>query len=48
MAYITNPDPDIAQPTDPTYPSWCPTCLSGTQPRDPEFEKAIDADTAVG
>ena len=38
----------IDQPTDPVDPTHCPTCLSGTQPRDPYYEVAIDADRAVG
>jgi hypothetical protein len=38
----------IDQPTDPTDPTWCPTCLSGTAPRDPYYEVAIEPDPAVG
>lgn len=35
-------DPDILQPTDPTDPTWCPTCLSGTGPTDPYIDEAIE------
>lgn len=34
----------IYPPIEPVDPTHCPTCLSGTQPRDPDYEVAIDAD----
>ena len=30
------------EPTDPTDPTYCPTCFSGTPPRDPYFDDAIE------
>lgn len=30
------------EPTDPIDPTYCPTCLSGTPPRDPYFDEAIE------
>lgn len=35
------------EPKDPIDPNYCPTCLSGTPPRDPWYEEAI-GDPAVG
>jgi hypothetical protein len=29
------------EPKDPIDPTYCPTCLSGTPPRDPWYEEAI-------
>lgn len=29
-------------PTDPIDPTYCPTCFSGTPPRDPYFDDTID------
>jgi hypothetical protein len=40
-------DPGTLEPTDPTDPTYCPTCLSGTAPRDPYFDAAIDADAGT-
>lgn len=35
-------DPTIYDPTDPIDPTGCPTCRSGTPPRDPYYDDAID------
>jgi hypothetical protein len=32
------------QPKDPIDPNHCPTCLSGTPPRDPWYDEAIGLD----
>jgi hypothetical protein len=45
---ISTTDPGTLEPTDPVDPTWCPTCLSGTGPRDPYFEEAIEADPVKG
>jgi hypothetical protein len=33
-------------PVEPVDPTHCPTCLSGTPPRDPWYEEAIEDDRA--
>lgn len=38
--YIT--DESELEPTDPTDPTYCPTCLSGTPVRDEHYEDAIE------
>lgn len=48
MATTSRTTDPIVQPTDPTDPTWCPTCLSGTAPRDPDYDVAIEPDPAVG
>ncbi|HEX8393561.1 MAG TPA: hypothetical protein VF665_14550 [Longimicrobium sp.] len=39
---ISKSEPAIIDPTWPTEPTGCPTCLSGTPPRDPWFEGTIE------
>lgn len=38
-SYIQPVEP--VEPKDPTDPTYCPTCFSGTPPRDDEFDAAI-------
>lgn len=45
MAIVTTIPNDriiIREPVYPVEPTGCPTCLSGTPPRDPWFEEAIE------
>ena len=41
MATSTIQPSEPIEPTDPIDPMYCPTCLSGTPPRDEEFDAAI-------
>lgn len=41
MSHSTIQPSEPIEPTDPTDPTYCPTCLSGTPPRDEEFDAAI-------
>ena len=41
MAYTTIQPSEPIEPKDPIDPTYCPTCLSGTPPRDEEFDAAI-------
>jgi hypothetical protein len=41
MAYTTIQPSEPIEPKDPIDPTYCPTCLSGTPPRDEEFDDAI-------
>lgn len=40
---ISTTQAEPIEPKDPVDPMYCPTCFSGTPPRDPWFDDAIGA-----
>ncbi|HEX2081280.1 MAG TPA: hypothetical protein VHG08_26490 [Longimicrobium sp.] len=41
MADTTTEPVEPTDPTDPSDPTYCPTCISGTPPRDDYYDAAI-------
>jgi hypothetical protein len=47
MASYQTTEPVITDPTDPVDPTGCPTCLSGTPPRDPWLDQVVIEEAAL-